>query len=57
MGKKMNTEKTQRTQHKNPKFKDSYDENFNDEDRIEMQQRRKKLSKRSQWKHSDKERW
>jgi len=53
----MNREKNQRPRHKSPKFKDSYDENFDDDDLIEMQQRRKKLGKRSQWKNSDKERW
>ncbi|MBT6338173.1 MAG: hypothetical protein HOJ48_02640 [Desulfobacula sp.] len=53
----MNRERIQETRHKNLKFKESYDENFNDDDRIEMQQRRKKLNKRSQWKHSDKEGW
>lgn len=57
MGKKMNTEKNQRTRHKNPKFKDSDDENFSNDDVIEMQQRRKKLGKRSQWKNTDKEKW
>jgi len=53
----MNTEKHQRTRHKNPKFKASDDENFSKDDAIEMQQRRKKLGKRSQWKNLDKEKW
>jgi hypothetical protein len=57
MGKKMNKEKDQRTRHKNPKFKDSYDEDFSCDDQIEIQQRRKKLGKRSQWKNTDKEKW
>jgi hypothetical protein len=57
MREKMNTEKNQRTRHKNPKFKDSDDENFSNDDVMEMQQRRKKLGKRSQWKNTDKEKW
>ncbi len=57
MVKKMSREKNQRTRHKNPKFKDSDDENFSDDDVIEMQQRKKKLGKRSQWKNTGKEKW
>jgi len=57
MGKKMSTEKHQRTRHKNPKFKESDDENFSEDDVIEMQERRKKLRKKSQWKNTDKEKW
>lgn len=57
MVKKMNKEKNQRTRHKNPKFKDSDDENFSDDDVLEMQQRRKKLGKRSQWKNTGREKW
>lgn len=54
---KMNIEKHHRTRHKNRKFKVSDDENFSRDDVIEMQQRRKKLGKRSQWKNTDKEKW
>lgn len=57
MVKKMSKEKDQKTRHKIPKFKESDDENFSDDDVIEMQQRRKKLGKRSQWKNTDKEKW
>ncbi|MBI9088713.1 MAG: hypothetical protein JEZ12_05825 [Desulfobacterium sp.] len=53
----MNKEKIQRTRHKNPKFKDSYDEDFSDADQMQMQQRRKKLGKKSQWVKTDKEKW
>ena len=53
----MSKEKDQKTRHKIPKFKESDDENFSDDDVIEMQQRRKKLGKRSQWKNTDKEKW
>jgi len=53
----MNIEKHHRTRHKNRKFKVSDDENFSKDDVVEMQQRRKKLGKRSQWKNTDKEKW
>lgn len=53
----MSRDKIQKTKHKNPKFRESYDEEFCDDDQMEMQKRRKKMGKRSQWKNTDKEKW
>ena len=51
----MTRERKKGTKQKSPKFKESYDEDFSWEDQQEMQKRRRKLGKKSQWKDNTKE--
>jgi hypothetical protein len=39
-------ENSKKTKHKSPKFRDYYDEEFNEQDEREIQQKRKKLDKK-----------
>lgn len=58
-GEKMKEEEdaNRKPKHKNPKFKESHDEEFCWEDEKEKQSRRRKLGKKSQWKDNTKEKW
>lgn len=54
-GENMTKEIEKKPKQKTPKFKDSYDEEFSWEDEMEIQTRRRKLGKKSQWKENTKE--
>lgn len=53
----MSKESDKKAKRKDPKFKDSYDEEFSWEDEVEILSRRRKLGKKSQWKNTTKEKW
>ena len=53
----MATEPNSKVKHKNPKFKESYDEYSTWEDGQERQNSRKKLSQKSRWKNNAREKW
>jgi hypothetical protein len=54
-GGKMSKEIDKKPKQKTPKFKESYDEEFSWEDEVEIQNRRRKLGKKSQWKENTRE--
>ncbi len=51
------TEKDKKSKQKNPKFRDYYDEEFSEEDEIELNKRRKKLGKKPKRKKDQEHDW
>lgn len=50
-------EKDKKSKHKNPKFREYYDEEFNEEDELELNKRRKKLGKKPKRKKDSDNDW
>ncbi|MBU3954405.1 MAG: hypothetical protein KKF12_13570 [Proteobacteria bacterium] len=53
----MTRENSRKAKHKSPKFRESYDEDFQREDRMEIQMRRKKLGKKSRRQNNLRDKW
>ena len=51
------TEKDKRQKHKNPKFRDYYDEEFDEEDEKELLEKKKKLGKKPKRKKDQEHDW
>ncbi len=53
----MTRENSKKPKHKSPKFKESQDEDFSWEDKIDFQNRKKKPGKKFQRKNVNKDKW
>lgn len=53
----MTSKRQAREKIKSPRFKDSFDEEFDWEDRMEMMNRRRKMNRKSQRRNSFREKW
>ena len=51
------SENTKRKKHKNPKFRDYYDEELNQQEEIELHKKKKKLDKNSNRKKNPDHEW